>query len=211
MTTLTAYRFAKEDLTLKPAKVVGERALCLVYADTRAYQDALDSSGVQWATTIQPVNDKTVIVALTIDGLTRSASGEDSDFMSSEARAFKRACSAFGLGRYLYAIDLGFQPYDGKKFAQAAYTALDKGLAALDTTPPVVIASEPWGAWSTPDDLYAWGISSGALRCEQHGRNALKQVVDQDLGGRLTKTNWTQACQLFFNQRQRRQLEKAAA
>src|SRR5688572_19209767 len=98
MTNLHTYRFPVSDLTLKPGKVSGQSALCLVYADVRAYQDALDSAGLVWESSVVAVNATTAIVALTLDGITRSASGEDTDFMSAEARAFKRACSAFGLG-----------------------------------------------------------------------------------------------------------------
>jgi hypothetical protein len=96
MANLNTYRFSQSDLTLKPGKVSGQSALCLVYADSRTYQDALDNAGVVWSTTVTAVNDKTAIVALTLDGITRSASGEDTDFMSAEARAFKRACVRLG-------------------------------------------------------------------------------------------------------------------
>lgn len=132
MKDMTKFRFSRDDLELKPGHVSGQSALCLVYADTRAYQDALDSFGIVWGTTVQAVGPKAAIVALTIDGITRSASGEDTDLMSAEARAFKRACSAFGLGRYLYSIDVGFQPFDGKRFSQAAWQAVYKAVAALD-------------------------------------------------------------------------------
>jgi len=153
MTNLTAYRFSHNDLTLKPGKVSGQSALCLVYADSRAYQDALDAASVNWGTTVQAVGPKAAIVALTIDGVTRSATGEDTDLMSAEARAFKRACSAFGLGRYLYSIDLGYQPYDGKRFGQAAYAALDKALATLGTPRLLTTGdAQPWRNTSTLTD-----------------------------------------------------------
>lgn len=133
MLNLISYRFSRDDLMLKPGRVSGQSALCLVYADTRAYQDALDSFGIVWGTTVQAVGPKAAIVTLTIDGVTRSASAEDTDLMSAEARAFKRACSAWGLGRYIYDLDLGFQPWDGKRFGQAAYQALTKALRAIET------------------------------------------------------------------------------
>ncbi len=205
---LNSYRFSQSDLTLKPGKVSGQSALCLVYADSRAYQDALDAAGVVWATNIVAVTDKAAIVALTVDGITRSASGEDTDFMSAEARAFKRACSAFGLGRYLYNIDLGFQPYDGKHFGQAAYTALNKALAALDTTPAPV---EEWQAWRSPDDAYAWAIGAGVVNAVPHAKNALKKLVDERFGGHMTMSNWPEVCKAFFHERYLREAEKAAA
>ena len=202
MTNFIDYRFPKHDLTLKPGKVSGQSALCLVYADTRAYQDALDAAGVMWATTVTAVNDKTAIVALTVDSITRSASGEDTGFMSAEARAFKRACSAFGLGRYLYGIDLGFQPYDGKRFGQAAYDALDNVLAKLNA---------PWIAWQRPEDAYSWAISVGAATCNQHARNALKKLVDAQFGGALKTSTWPTVAQAFYAERIQRKAEKLAA
>jgi hypothetical protein len=202
MTNFLDYRFSKHDLTLKPGKTSGQSALCLVYADTRAYQDALDAAGVTWATTIQAVGPKTAIVALTVDGITRSASGEDTDFMSAEARAFKRACSAFGLGRYLYSIDLGFQPWDGKRFGQAAYDTLDKALAKL---------AAPWMAWQEPSDAYTWAISVGAATCDQHARNALKRLVDTQFGGAIRASTWPTVAQAFYVERIQRKAEKVAA
>lgn len=204
MNILLDYRFPQSDLTLKPGKVSGQSALCLVYADVRAYQDALDLTEVCWSSSLVAVNATTAIVSLTVNGCTRSASGEDTDFMSAEARAFKRACSSFGLGRYLYGIDLGFQPFDGKRFGQAAYAALDKALAAL--TPPAPML--PWQTWSGPQDAYSWAVDGGYANCDQHARNALNKIVTSDLGGRLTKTNWPQACELFYHNRIKRKAEK---
>src|SRR5215204_3640610 len=173
---LNSYRFPQPDLTLKPGKVSGQSALCLVYADSRAYQDALDAAGIVWATQITAVNDKTAIVSLTVDGIARSASGEDTDLMSAEARAFKRACSAFGLGRYLYNIDLGWQPYDGKRFGPAAYNALGKALAACSAQPST---TEEWQSWSGPEDAYKWAVSEGVVNAIPHARNALQKLVTE--------------------------------
>lgn len=208
MTNLLAYRFPVAELTLKPGKVSGQSALCLVYADSRSYQDGLDAAGVVWSSSITAVNDKTAIVTLSIDGVCRSASGEDSDFMSAEARGFKRACSAFGLGRYLYSIDLGFQSFDGRHFAPSAYTALQRALAALDSTPT---PEEVWQGWANVDEMMAWGVAEKVITCPQHGKNALRQVVDSDLGGHLTQDNWRQACELFYHNRLKRSEEKVAA
>lgn len=83
------------------------RGLALAYADTRQYQERLDNLfGLDWSVRYTPVSDKSVICALTlvVDGkpATRSATGHGEDLPSAEAQSFKRACSAFGLGRYLY-------------------------------------------------------------------------------------------------------------
>jgi hypothetical protein len=210
MTNLTDYRFSKQDLTLKPGKVSGQSALCLVYADSRAYQDALDTLDVTWSTGIVAVNPTTAIVSLTINGCTRSASGEDSDFMSAEARAFKRACSAFGLGRYIYSIDLGFQPYDGKRFGQAAYTALDRALAALDAPTAPVATPEPWQAWQGPINAYRWAVDEGAAQAIPHARNALQKLVTDQFGGQMTMSNWPDVAAAYYHDRLTRKAEKAA-
>lgn len=208
MTNLAAYRFSRSDLTLKPGKVSGQSALCLVYADSRAYQDALDSASVTWGTNVVAIHDKAAIVALTIDGVTRSASGEDTDFMSAEARAFKRACSAFGLGRYLYSINLGYQPFDGKRFGQAAYAALDRALAENGPKMLTTGDTQPWQAWEGPEDAYAWAVMGGVATCETHARNALKKVVEQHFDGALKVSNWPTVAQYFYADRLMRQAEK---
>lgn len=212
MTNLNNYRFAKSDLTLKPGKVSGQSALCLVYADSRAYQDALDTASVNWSTTITAVGPKAVIVALTLDGVTRSATAEDTDLMSAEARAFKRACSAFGLGRYLYDINLGFQPYDGKRFGQAAYAALDRALRALEPAGAREEATqEPWQTWQGPQDAYQWAVDSGAAQATPHAKNALQKLVNEQFAGQMTMTNWRDVAKAYYHERLARMAEKAAA
>lgn len=151
------------------------------------------------------MNDKTAIVTLTIDGVTRSASGEDTDFMSAEARAFKRACSAFGLGRYLYSVDLGWQPYDGKKFGQAAYTALDRALAQLDA------ATAPWQSWHGPQDAYVWAVDAGAADATPHAKNALVKLVNEHFAGRMTSATWPAIAEAYYHDRVMRQAERAAS
>jgi hypothetical protein len=210
MTNLSAYRFSRSDLTLKPGKVSGERALCLVYADTRAYQNALDSASVNWDSTVQAVGPKAVIVALSIDGVTRSATGEDDDLMSAEARAFKRACSAFGLGRYIYAIDLGFQPFDGKRFGPAAAIALDKVLRGLDV-PAATDEAKPWQTWQGPQNAYTWAVDTGAAQAIPHARNALQKLVVEQFDGHMTMTNWPTVAAAYYHERLARLAEKSAA
>jgi hypothetical protein len=92
-----------------------QRASILFYADSRAYQERLDEcfGWGGWSVELTPLSDKVVKCQLSIfpaddtDGqrwpLTiRESLGEDSDPMAAEARAFKRACTSLGIGRYLY-------------------------------------------------------------------------------------------------------------
>lgn len=97
------------------------KALALAYADLRAYQNRLDEvCAMQWSVTYTPWAEK-IICHLTIQGITRSSTGEpDSQSerseiagTSAEAQAFKRACSMFSLGRYLYQLPTVWVEYDG--------------------------------------------------------------------------------------------------
>lgn len=104
--------FHPSQVTWRPGAVNSDqtRALGLAYADLRAYQNRLDEvCGLNWSVSYTPWGDR-IICHLTINGVTRSSTGEP-DAQSerseiagtaTEAQAFKRACAMFGLGRYLY-------------------------------------------------------------------------------------------------------------
>jgi len=104
--------FHPSQIEWKPGAVNQDqsRALGLAYADVRAYQNRLDEvCGMDWSVSYLPWGDR-IICHLTIAGVTRSSTGEagaqsernEIAGTAAEAQAFKRACSAFGLGRYLY-------------------------------------------------------------------------------------------------------------
>jgi hypothetical protein len=100
------------------------RGQVIPYADQRAYTDRLNALvtpagwtrkyAIHTSANFQRGKDQTIVAKilvtceLTIFGLgSHSATGEewaddDSAGTSAEAQAFKRACSCFGLGRYLY-------------------------------------------------------------------------------------------------------------
>jgi hypothetical protein len=94
------------------------RAQALPYAEPRVYEDRLNQVCPDaWSVTFKPWGETRVICELTIYGVTRSSSGEASDDSfspgtSAEAQAFKRACSKFGLGRYLYDLPAPWVAYD---------------------------------------------------------------------------------------------------
>ncbi|HWH57976.1 MAG TPA: Rad52/Rad22 family DNA repair protein [Terriglobales bacterium] len=113
------------------------RGLVIPYADQRAYTDRLNAlfSPAGWtrkyaihtsANFQRGKDEKTVAKVfvsceLTIFGLgTHSATGEewadnDNAGTSAEAQAFKRACSCFGLGRYLYHFTGAWVDLDDKR------------------------------------------------------------------------------------------------
>lgn len=114
--------FHPSRITWRPGALTGKRdkALALAYADLRAYQNRLDEvCGMDWSVSYTPWGDR-IICHLTINGITRSSTGEaDSDSerseiagTSAEAQAFKRACAMFGLGRYLYSLPSLWVEYD---------------------------------------------------------------------------------------------------
>jgi hypothetical protein len=97
-----------------------KRAQALPYAEPRAYEDRLNTvcPGL-WSVTFKPWGESRIICELTIGELTRSSTGEESGGFapgtSAEAQAFKRACSKFGLGRYLYDIPITWVEYDEER------------------------------------------------------------------------------------------------
>ena len=97
------------------------KAQALAYADARVYEDRLNEViAGEWSVSFRPWGEDKVICDLTILGVTRSSTGESggdsfSQGTSAEAQAFKRACSRFGLGRYLYDLPVCWVAYDSQK------------------------------------------------------------------------------------------------
>ena len=118
--------FRQQDVELKPTATTKDRARALAspYVDMRCYFARLDKicGPESWSSTLT-LTDRGAVCALTIFGVTKSASGDyprdagdENPATSAEAQAFKRACSAFGLGRYLYSLPQVWAAYDdGKK------------------------------------------------------------------------------------------------
>lgn len=123
--------FAKVDIEIKISATNREKTkgLASPYADMRVYFARLDKiCGVEnWSSAIT-LSDRGAVCSLTIFGVTKSATGDypqgadENPATSAEAQAFKRACAAFGLGRYLYTFGdtwADLQP-DGKRFVDPA-------------------------------------------------------------------------------------------
>lgn len=133
--------FHPSRITWRPGALTGkkDKALALAYADLRAYQNRLDEvCGMDWSVSYTPWGDR-IICHLTINGITRSSTGEpDSDSERSEiagttaeAQAFKRACAMFGLGRYLYNLPSLWVEYDApnQRFTEKAKVRLQGVIA----------------------------------------------------------------------------------
>lgn len=121
-----AQPFPEEYISWRPGSPSNDkkRAQALAYADPRAYEDRLNKVvGADWSCFFKPWGETRVICELTIQGVTRSSTGEFDDSKRNaiaegtvaEAQAFRRACSKFGLGRYLYDIPVAWVDYDENK------------------------------------------------------------------------------------------------
>ena len=141
-----AQPFDPEAVEFKAGAVTQDkaRALALAYVDSRVYQARLDAVAPDWRNeyTREYAGDRVIVTcALTVAGVTRQAIGEslqasaradgstvieENAATSAEAQAFKRACSAFGLGRYLYSVPQVWAEYDAQRrqFTPAAVHAL---------------------------------------------------------------------------------------
>jgi hypothetical protein len=118
--------FAKEDVAWRAGATSRDkkRAQALPYAEPRVYEDRLNEvCPGDWSVIFKPWGESRIICELTIHGVTRSSTGEFDDGKKNaiaegtvaEAQAFKRACSKFGLGRYLYEIPIQWVEYDEEK------------------------------------------------------------------------------------------------
>lgn len=97
------------------------KAQALPYAEPRVYEDRLNEvCPGHWEVTFQPWGESRIICHLSIHGVTRSSTGEEGSSpadiagTAAEAQAFKRACSKFKLGKYLYDLPVVWVPYDGQ-------------------------------------------------------------------------------------------------
>jgi hypothetical protein len=116
--------FAAALVELKPGATTQDksRALCMPFVDSRAYQTRLDRvvGPEGWSVEYRPLSDRAVLCRLTILGVTREDVGEcnqadENAATSAVAQSFKRACSAFGLGRYLYSLPGVWADYNAQK------------------------------------------------------------------------------------------------
>lgn len=132
--------FPPEAIDWLPGSVANGKCRAMAYADLRVYQERLDETcGLAWSVTYTPWEDR-IIAHLTVDGVTRSSTGEPDAASAraenagcvAEAQAFKRAAAMFGLGRYLYQLPAVWVEYDperkritdaGQKELQTRYRA----------------------------------------------------------------------------------------
>ena len=109
-------------IELKPGATNRDKtkALALAYVDPREYQARLDAVvGVENWSVRYRVEGGSTFCALSIFGVVKEdvgeSEGDKNDATIAVAQAFKRACTAFGLGRYLYFMPQIWCAYDPDK------------------------------------------------------------------------------------------------
>jgi hypothetical protein len=111
-------------IELKPGATTRDkaRALALAYVDMRAYQARLDDVTTPdgWHVSYRSLGSGVLVCRLEILGVVREDVGECEEgdpnrATSALAQSFKRACAAFGLGRYLYHLPQMWAPYDSER------------------------------------------------------------------------------------------------
>jgi hypothetical protein len=121
--------FALDDIDFLPkGKVEREgKTLCMAlpYADPRVYQDRLNAVAYgEWSTPAPVVvvagNKLICYVTVVLCGIPHTDVGEatnneENTGTEAWAQAFKRACSQFGLGRYLYNLEKEWVPFNPQK------------------------------------------------------------------------------------------------
>ena len=121
--------FSFDDIDFLPkGKVEREgKTLCMAlpYADPRVYQDRLNSVAYgEWSTPAPVVvaagNKLICYVTVVVCGVAHTDVGEatnneENTGTEAWAQAFKRACSQFGLGRYLYDLEKEWVPFNPQR------------------------------------------------------------------------------------------------
>lgn len=110
---------SKEPIMRNGVQVAG----CTAHIDARAVMNRLDTVvGVGgWSDAYTIINGKNVECTLTVFGVSKSDVGETNDggfadpMKSAYSDALKRAAVKFGIGRYLYDMEMEWLPYDGFK------------------------------------------------------------------------------------------------
>lgn len=136
-----------------------KRAQALPYAEPRVYEDRLnDVLGPDWSCRFITWGEQRLICELSVrvqddagdvTEITRTSTGEfDSgdriaQGTAAEAQAFKRACSKFGLGRYLYDLPISWVGYDENSRRLTETPTLPERKVSVPFKPAAPLQAEP--------------------------------------------------------------------
>ena len=173
-----AQPFSVDAVQWKPGSTTKDksRGLALAYVDSRFYQDQLNNViGPGWSDIyeVQVVGNKVIVTgALTIGDTTRSDVGESelSDpnaVTTAKAQCFKRCCTAYGLGRYLYSLPSRWETFDPerKSFTKEALARLQQAVSSRN------------GALSHNGDRYGDGSPLNGNAAERDAYRAYVQAM----------------------------------
>jgi len=203
--------FSEGEIEWKPQALSADkkRALAAAYVDMRSYQDRLDLVCPDWVSSVQfMITEKKVaaVVSLTIAGVTRVNVGEaslddENAFTAAYAQGFKRVCSDFGLGRYLYRLPQVWCDYDEKRRAIIGAPELPEW--AVPETERLARQAEKTNGGTareteSPSELGGVILKSGKYQGKtlsavwesgQEGMNYLKWLSNLDGKGFIPKTD----------------------
>ncbi len=179
--------FNSTDVEFRPGATTKDKtkAIGLAYVDKRIYEDRLDDlmGADNWSVEYRQLGDKGIICRLTINGVVREDVGEFAQddvaaFPTAVAQAFKRACSAFGLGRYLYSLPQVWAEYDvdRRQFTQNGMQQLRK---SLYQAPQEKKQTEPQKGRTANSDIKPITADKLIARIEELLLNA--EAVDADV------------------------------
>jgi hypothetical protein len=179
--------FAKEDIAWRAGATSRDkkRAQALPYAEPRVYEDRLNEvCPGDWSVIFKPWGESRIICELTIHSVTRSSTGEFDDGKKNavaegtvaEAQAFKRACSKFGLGRYLYEIPIQWMEFDDEK----------NRLADTPTLPEKFLPKKVSQSVAQPKGLVQDKLESSKLSHEPSSRSGQAQTLNPERAEAMT-------------------------
>lgn len=180
------------------------QGFCLPYADPRAYKDRLNLllTTTGWTNDFSIVTTTTKVIVtckVTLDVLgAKSATGEEwlrnaNAATSAEAQAFKRACTCFGLGRYLYAfvgcwldLDAQMRPVSPPKLPAWATPEGWRGGSRPDPVGPKPVVDTPVGD-GPMNSTHQGNVEMKVERPRGNFKNVIQDIRDMrvQIGDRL--------------------------
>ena len=162
--------FHPSDVDFRPGATTKakDKAIGLAYVDKRIYEDRLDEviGAENWSVEYRSLGERGIICRLSVqdnvhnriivrEDVGEFASDDVATFPTAVAQAFKRACSAFGLGRYLYSLPQVWAEYDGerRRFTPNGLQQLRQTLTNVQPVKPQPTAPQPTAPQPTAPEV----------------------------------------------------------
>ncbi len=85
------------------------------------------------------------------------------------------------------------------------------GPSLFSTLTPTDAELEVLGEWATAEDAYAWAVKIGGCENTFEARNSLKNLLDEQFGGKFTKANAGPVYVAYYRKQQRKAAERKQA